>query len=252
VLFPLLVAAQPNTPLTLSEAVRAAAGYPSVTARNSKSQAADSAISLANTSYLPKVDGLAQLNRATRNNVFGLLLPQSPFPSISGPVLGTNDLTNVWGSALGVTAAWEPFDFGLRRANVAIASSGRDRATATVTRAVFRTPGDDSRRVSHRTRRRSRRRTRQSCSGNGPTWCWNEAVGALTNSACVPGGDLSRAQAERAIAETQVRTDRAIPRLFARARLSQLTGLPVTALVPGHLLELPPSPQVTTMLSNIP
>ena len=63
------------------------------------------------------MDALAQVNRATRNNVFGLLLPQSTIPSISGPVLGTNNLGTAWGSASAVLVTWEPFDFGLRRAN---------------------------------------------------------------------------------------------------------------------------------------
>jgi outer membrane protein TolC len=248
-LFPFLAAAQTNTPLTLSEAVRAASAYPTVIASKEQIAAADSAIALANTSYLPKIDGVAQLNRATRNNVFGLLLPQSPFPSISGPVLGTNDLTNVWGSALGVTAAWEPFDFGLRRANVAIASSGRDRATATVTRTVFELQAMTADaflivlaadRAVELARAAVERAT-----------VLERSVGALTNSGLRPGGDLSRAQAERAIAETQVaQTEQSAA--IARARLSQLTGLPVTALVPGHLLELPPSPQGTTNVVEHP
>jgi hypothetical protein len=39
--------------------------------------------------YLPRADFLGQINRASHNNVFGLMLPQ-PLPvisSISGPVL---------------------------------------------------------------------------------------------------------------------------------------------------------------------
>src|SRR6266404_1456514 len=86
--------AQSQEPLTLSQAVATAAG-----------------INLARTAYLPRVDGLVQLNRATRNNVFGPLLPQSVIPSMSGPVLGTNDMTNVWGSAVSLLVSWEPYDF---------------------------------------------------------------------------------------------------------------------------------------------
>ena len=57
------------------------------------------------------------------NNVFGMLLPQPVIPSISGPVPGRNALTNVWGSAVGALVSWEPFDFGLRRANVGAAGA---------------------------------------------------------------------------------------------------------------------------------
>ena len=43
--------------------------------------AAAAVIRLARTAYLPHADGLAHVNHATRNNVFGLLLPQSAIPS---------------------------------------------------------------------------------------------------------------------------------------------------------------------------
>ena len=64
--------------------------------------------------------------------MFGLVLPQSVIPSISGPVLGTNGLSNVWGSATGVLVSWEPFDFGLRRAHTEAAQSVTRRAQADV------------------------------------------------------------------------------------------------------------------------
>lgn len=96
--------------------------------------AAAARVQLARTAYLPKVDALAQVNRATRNNVFGLFLPLSVIPAISGPVIGTNNLGSVWGSALRVLVSWEPIDFGLRRANVAVASAARAQSEAAVKR----------------------------------------------------------------------------------------------------------------------
>src|SRR5207248_6914558 len=121
-------------PLTLSHAVdEALRHYPSVQVSQEQMNAAAAGIRLARTAYLPRVDALAQANRATRNNVFGLLLPQSVIPSISGPVLGTNNFGTAWGSALGGLVTWEPFDFGLRRANVAAAESVRAQAEATLT-----------------------------------------------------------------------------------------------------------------------
>src|SRR5919205_794085 len=83
--------------------------------------AAAAGIQLARTAYLPRVDAIAQINRATRNNIFGLLLPQSVIPSMSGPVIGSNNLGSVWGTAVGGLVTWEPFDFGLRRADVEVA-----------------------------------------------------------------------------------------------------------------------------------
>src|SRR5213080_2125792 len=96
--------------LTPAQAVEAALkNYPSIRVSQEQIQAASAGITLARTAYLPRVDALAQANRATRNNVFGLLMPQSVIPSISGPVLGTNNFGTVWGSALGGLVTWEPF-----------------------------------------------------------------------------------------------------------------------------------------------
>src|SRR2546421_5729950 len=121
--------------LTLEQAVsQATARYPAVQASLERVAAAAAGINLARTSYLPKADLLGQVNRATHNNVFGLMFPQQlPVISpISGPVLGTNSLATVWGSAVGALVSWEPFDFGLRKAQVEIAESARRRAETEV------------------------------------------------------------------------------------------------------------------------
>src|SRR5215470_11111763 len=110
--------------LTLAQAVeRALQNYPSIRVSQEQINAAAAGIQLARTAYLPKIDALAQVNRATRNNVFGLLLPQAVIPSMSGPVLGTNNFGTTWGSAVGTLVSWEPFDFGLRGSNVALATA---------------------------------------------------------------------------------------------------------------------------------
>jgi outer membrane protein len=113
-------AQQPNSsPLTVSAAVQTALQkYPSIPAAEEQVNAAAAGIRLARTNYLPSLNALGQLNRATRNNVFGLLLAQAVIPNMSGPVLGINDGTNVWGSAVGVLVSWEPFDFGRRHASL--------------------------------------------------------------------------------------------------------------------------------------
>ena len=99
--------------LTIAAATEAAVrNYPAIRVSAEQVNAAAAGIQLARTAYLPRVDGIAQANRATRNNIFGLLLPQSVIPSISGPVLGTNGPGSVFGSALGALVTWEPFDFG--------------------------------------------------------------------------------------------------------------------------------------------
>ena len=114
--------------LTLPRAVESSLkNYPSIRVSQEQINAAAAAIRLARTAYLPKIDALAQVNRATRNNTFGLLLPQPTgvIPSMSGPVIGSNNFGTVWGSAIGGLVTWEPFDFGLRDANVAAANAAR-------------------------------------------------------------------------------------------------------------------------------
>src|SRR5438034_10501401 len=98
----------PSTPMSIAQAVESALrNYPAISVSQEQVNAAAAGIDLARTSYLPRVDSLAQVNRATRNNVFGLLLPQSVIPSISGPVLGTNNTGSVWDSAIGGLVTWE-------------------------------------------------------------------------------------------------------------------------------------------------
>src|SRR5215475_6737520 len=132
------VALHGQSGLTLPQAVEdAEKNYPSIRVSQEAINAAAAGIKLARTAYLPRVDALAQVNRATRNNIFGLLLPQSVIPPISGPVLGTNNAGSVWGSALGGLVTWEPFDFGLRRANVGVAEAARAQSEATLNRTRF-------------------------------------------------------------------------------------------------------------------
>ncbi|MFL6416302.1 MAG: TolC family protein [Bryobacteraceae bacterium] len=123
--------------LTIEQAVNQAGQFPSITAAQEQVNAAAAGIRLARTNYLPSVNAVGQVNRSTRNNVFGLLLPQTVIPSMSGPVLGTNDGTNVWGSAAGVLISWEPFDFGRRHALVQSARATQDRAQLSTEKTRF-------------------------------------------------------------------------------------------------------------------
>ena len=104
-------------PLTIQQAVdNAVRNYPSITVSQEQISAAAAAIDLAGTAYLPRVDGIAQVNRATRNNVFGLAAAASDHSlRFRDRYLGSNNFGTVWGSAIGGLVTWEPFDFGLRR-----------------------------------------------------------------------------------------------------------------------------------------
>jgi len=132
---PLTSGAQTSTPkssptrLTLAQAVAMAdAHYPRIRAALEQQVAATSGVSVARTAYLPRLDTLWQTNRATANNIYGLLLPQGIIPPISGPVLASDNTRSAWSSAGGALLSWQPFDFGARRAQVNLARSGANAA----------------------------------------------------------------------------------------------------------------------------
>jgi len=111
-------AATAPTMLTLEQALQYALDhYPTVRAALEQVNASTANVSVARGSYLPRFDSVWQTNRATTNNIFGQLLPQSVLPSVSGPVLPSSR-ESVWGSAVGGLLSWEPVDFGLRSAMV--------------------------------------------------------------------------------------------------------------------------------------
>src|SRR5215813_7064242 len=98
---------------TLEQAVDfALKNYPAVRVAMERASAAQSGIGVAQTSYLPRADALWQNNRASRNNILGLLLPNSTIPSVTGPVLPTTSSQGAWGTAGGLLFSWEAFDFG--------------------------------------------------------------------------------------------------------------------------------------------
>jgi outer membrane protein len=135
---PAVVAAQtpagqtaPPQTLTLDQAMQYAIDhYPTVRAALEQVNASTAGIDVARSAYLPRLDSLWQSNRATANNTFGQVLPQSVIPAMSGPVLSSTSADSVWGSATGALFSWEPFDFGLRHAGVAGAEAALTRARA--------------------------------------------------------------------------------------------------------------------------
>jgi len=196
-------AAPPVQAITLSDAVQSAVhDYPLVHVTQEELNVSAANIQLARTAYLPRIDGLAQFNRATRNNVFGLLLPQSTVPSMSGPVLGTNNGGSVWGSATGLLVSWQPFDFGVRHANVEASNAARDAASAVVQRTeleVATAAADAFLTVV------AAQQTEKSASAAVDNWdVLLRSVHALTSAQLRPGADESRIEAERAMAATQL------------------------------------------------
>jgi outer membrane protein len=211
-----------QTSLTLRQAVeQSVKNYPSIRVSQEQVAAAAAGIQLARTAYLPRVDATAQVNRATRNNVFGMLLPQSVIPSISGPVLGTNNFGTAWGSAIGTLVSWEPFDFGLRDANTAAATAARAQAEASVRRTQFDV-GVAAADV-YLTLLAAQETVRTANAGVQRAETVSHATKALVSAELRPGADASRADAELAAARTQlIQAQQAVD--IARATLAQFTG----------------------------
>ncbi|MCX6629929.1 MAG: TolC family protein [Candidatus Solibacter sp.] len=236
--------AQPPVSLTVGKAIqRALKNYPSVRVSQEQINAAAAGIRLARTAYLPRADALAQVNRATRNNVFGLLLPQSAIPSLSGPVLGTNNLGTTWGTALGVLVTWEPFDFGLRRANLNVASALEVESEAALKRTEYEIAVATADACLTLAAAQETIRTAQA--GVDRAAVLLRTITAQVNAQLRPGADASRADAELAAARTQwIQAQQAAA--VARATLSQFVGLEpglITLDVTG-LLQLPPEQDV--------
>jgi outer membrane protein len=189
--------------LTIVQVVQdAEQNYPAIHVSEQDLNAAVANIRSARTAYLPRFDGIVEINRATRNNVFGTLFPQNTLPSMSGPVIGTNNAGSVWGSAAGLLINWQPFDFGLRNAKVEAAAAARDRANASVQRSqleVSSAAADAFLTVV------AARQTRNSAQVAVDNWeILRKSIHALTAAELRPGADESRIDAEKAAASTQL------------------------------------------------
>ena len=231
--------------LTLRQAVAdALKNYPSIRVSQEEINAAAAGIRLARTAYLPHVDMVAQVNRATRNNVFGILLPQSAIPSMSGPVLGTNNLGTAWGSAVGTLVSWEPFDFGARQANVSAAAAVRTQQEATLKRTQFDVAAAAA--DAYVTLIATEETVRAAQAGVDRAEVLARTIGALVKAQVRPGADESRSQAEVSAARTQlIQAQQAVE--VARANLSQFVGAVPARITTSaaRLLEAPPDGAAT-------
>ncbi|HLY16850.1 MAG TPA: TolC family protein [Bryobacteraceae bacterium] len=237
----LLAAPTLSAQMSLSQAVdRALHNYPSVRVSEEQINAAAAGIRLARTAYLPRVDAVAQMNRATRNNVFGLLLPtQGVIPSMSGPVIGSNNFGTAWGSAVGALVTWEPFDFGLRRANVTAASEARARTEAALKRTEFDVMAATVDACLTLAAAEETVRAAQAGVDRGETVL--RTIRALVTAELRPGADQSRAEAELAAARTQWIQARQAADL-ARVTVAQFTGAEPSGIAVSApaLASLPP------------
>jgi len=232
----------PENPLTLDQAVDfALAKYPAVRASMERALASREGVSLSRTSYLPRTDLLWQSNRATRNNIFGLYLPQTVVPPISGPVLSSTSDRGVWGSMAGVLLSWEPFDFGYRGANVDVAKAAQGRANAELSLTkldVAGAVGDAFLRLAA-----AQQQVKAAQADVDRRQVLATSVHALVKEELRPGADASRADAELAAARIQLIRSQQVEQ-ESEATFAELLGISgnKVAINAGSLLAAPPNP----------
>ena len=233
-----------TAPLTLREAIsRAIDNYPAVRAALANIQVSVAGVDLARTTYLPRADILWQVNRATRNSVVGLLLPQPVVAGISGGV-GVDRNETAWGSATGILLNWEPFDFGVRSANVASAESTFRRTTAAADLTQLQVAAVSA--EAFLTVVATEQTLMAAAAAVERARVLHEVVVARVQAGLRPGVDAQRARAELAVAETQ-RIIAEQNASVARVVLAQYTGhsADTISVSPGALLALPPSDAIT-------
>jgi outer membrane protein len=223
---------------TVQEAVGyALAHYPAVQAAIQRYVAAREGVGLAKTSYLPTLNTIFQDNRATRNNVAGLLLPQSVIPNPSGSVLPASN-TSFWGSGAGILLSEEPFDFGYRRAQLRVAESTarRTQEEVVLTRLdVAASVADASLLLLQ-----AEQQVQASQADVDRRTVFAKSVHALVDAHLRPGADASRVDAELAVARTRLVIAQETQQVGA-ATLAEVLGVPGThvEIAPGPFLHAP-------------
>jgi outer membrane protein len=235
--------ALPPFPLTLPEAIKFGLdNFPSVRAAMARVSGAKSGFDLARTAYLPRVDVGFQETRGTFNNVSGLYFSNSFTQPITGADLGRRSYSSAWGSSGGIAAAWEPFDFGLRAANVEAAHAAEQQARAGVALTRLEVGlGVGDAFLGLVAAQEAVRAMQANVERLG---VFAETVGVLVKNELRPGVDASRARAELALARTQLIQAQHTEEI-ARATLAEVLGVAGERLAvqAEPLLKLPPSGQ---------
>lgn len=234
-------AEQQTKTFTLEEAVDfALKNYPAVRASLERVRSAQAGVGVARTSYLPRTDILWQTNRATDNNVTGLLFPNSVIAPITGPVTLSPSNQTAWGSACGLLFSWEPLDFGYRGAKVDAARAAKNRAAAE--ESLTRLDVTVATVNAYLTLLAAEQTLRAAQADVGRRETFTKSVHVLVDNQLRAGADASRADAE--LARARVNLARAQQQAAtSRAALSNILGIADRSVEvqEGVLLGAPPS-----------
>jgi outer membrane protein TolC len=238
---------------TLAQVIETAnANYPAIKAAQAQQTAAEGGIAVAKTTYLPHTDVLWQTNRATANNILGLLLPQQTIPSVTGSVLPSDPTRSAWNSAGGALLSWQPFDFGARGAKVEVARQAGEAAkqAAALTRLEVGTSAG-----SAFFDLAAAERLVIVAQANVQRYeSFDKAVHVLVDNTLRPGADASQADAQLALARNQliqIQTQVAL-KLSALAEYLQIAQANAAIDASQILAALPATDLQTTAAANHP
>ncbi|WP_420236894.1 TolC family protein [Telmatobacter bradus] len=189
--------------ITLAEVIDfARKNYPAIQAAQAETRAANGQVGVARTVYLPRTDLLWQTNRATANNIYGLLLPQGVISTISGPVIASDPSRSAWSSGGGMLMSWQPFDFGARRAKIDIALQGSAAAKQTAALTTLEVTANAASAFFDLAAAQQLVKVAQANVERNESF--NKAVHVLVDNTLRPGADASQANAQLALARNQL------------------------------------------------
>ena len=206
ILFPCLSLAQENSAstkvLTLEDALNyALQHYPGVRASLEQVSAARAGVDLARTQYLPQLNGVYQVSRATQNQVDGIWLPTPITPSVEGPINPSSG-QSFWGSQAEVLFSWEPLDFGLRSAKVGQARSAETKSQADLALTKLQVAAAVG---NYFLLAVANQQAVLAAQANVDRWqVFDKSIHILVDNELRPGADGSRADAELARAKTRL------------------------------------------------
>jgi outer membrane protein len=238
----------PPKVLKLEDAVKyALQHYPAVRASLEQVNAAHTSVTVARAQYLPQLNGVYQVSRATQNQVPGIWLPTSITPTVEGPI-GPSSGNSFWGSQAAVLFSWEPLDFGLRSAKVGQARSAEEksRADLALTQLQVATAVGNYFLLAV-----ANQQAVQAAQASVERWqVFDKSTHVLVDNELRPGADASRADAELARAKARLYRAQQAQRealdtlaslMGAAGTEIQLDGGPLTGLPQTALSESPAS-----------
>jgi outer membrane protein TolC len=239
--------------ITLEEVIDfARKNYPAIQAAKAGQRAAESQVGVARTAYLPRTDLLWQTNRATANNIYGLLLPQSVISTISGPVIASDPSRSAWSSGGGLLLSWQPFDFGARRAKVNVALEGGEVAKQAATVTELEITASAASAFFDLAAAQQLVKVAQTNVERNESF--NKAVHVLVDNTLRPGADASQADAQLALARNQLIQAQTQASIRRSALAEYLPGgsKDVEIDVSSMLASLPPGEPASTLPTSHP